>query len=118
VLLDFWATCCVPCRQSMPVLEKIYAEYKDQGLVILGVNADEERTVVEEFLHKTPLAYPAVLSGDSNILDAFQVNAYPTFVLIGKDGKVAAHMVGFGGETAVRKMIEKVGLSAAAPAKK
>jgi thiol-disulfide isomerase/thioredoxin len=111
ILLDFWATWCIPCRSSTPVLEKLFAEYKDQGLVILGVNAGEERETVEAFLKSTSLAYPAVLGGESGILEAYQVTSYPTFVLIGGDGMVVAHEVGYGGEAALRAMVEKAGLT-------
>jgi thiol-disulfide isomerase/thioredoxin len=111
VLLDFWASWCGPCRTSLPALEKIYKEYKDQGLVILAVNATESRPIVESFLKKTPLAYPAVLSaGDSGIREQYHVGAIPVFVLIGPDGRIAAHQVGFGGEDDIRLMLSKIGL--------
>jgi thiol-disulfide isomerase/thioredoxin/outer membrane lipoprotein-sorting protein len=115
VLLDFWATWCGPCRKSMPVLEKISSEFKNSDLVILGVNTGEDREVVEEFLKKTPLQYPAVLSGESGILESYGVTAYPTFILIGRDGNVIANEVGFGGEDQLRQMIDKAGLVAKKP---
>jgi thiol-disulfide isomerase/thioredoxin/outer membrane lipoprotein-sorting protein len=115
VLLDFWATWCGPCRKSMPVLEKISSEFKNSDLVILGVNTGEDREVVEEFLKKTPLQYPAVLSGESGILESYGVTAYPTFILIGRDGKIIANEVGFGGEDQLRQMIDKAGLVAKTP---
>ena len=112
VLLDFWATWCGPCRKAMPSVEKISREYKDQGLIVLGVNAGEEREIVASFLKKTPMAYPAVLSlsGESTILADYKVKAYPTFVLIGPDGDVAAYEMGFGGEQMLRGMLEKIGI--------
>jgi thiol-disulfide isomerase/thioredoxin len=112
VLLDFWATWCGPCRNSMPVVEKLYREYKDHDLVVLSVDAGEDRNVVEEFLKKNPLDTPAPLSGDSGILQAYKVQAYPTFVLIGRDGKVAAEQIGFAGEAALRSMLAQAGLQA------
>ena len=111
-LLDFWATWCGPCRQSMPVLEKLSAEFKDR-LVILGVNTGEETDTVAAFLKKTPFAYPAVLSGESGILSAYGIKAYPTFVLIGADGTVAGQEVGFGGENQIRALLEKAGIKPA-----
>src|SRR5271157_1966416 len=112
VLLDFWATWCGPCRKSMPVLEKLHETYKDQDLVVLAVNTGEDRDTVAEFLKKSPMAWPAVLSGESGILEAYQVSAYPTFVMIGRDGNVAAYEVGYGGESVLMAMAEKAGLKA------
>jgi thiol-disulfide isomerase/thioredoxin len=110
VLLDFWATWCGPCRKAMPSVEKAFQEYKDQGLMVLGVDGAEEPALVEEFLKKTPMTYPAVLSGDSTILKDYQVTAFPTFVLIDRDGKVAAYEAGFGGDEMLHHMLEKAGL--------
>ncbi len=111
VLLDFWATWCAPCRKSMPVLDKIAGEFKSGELVILGVNTGEDRDLVEKFLKKTPFAYPAVLSGDSGILSAYEVTAFPTFILIGPDGKIVANEIGFSGESQIREMIANAGIS-------
>ncbi|HLK69732.1 MAG TPA: redoxin family protein [Bryobacteraceae bacterium] len=111
VLLDFWATWCGPCRKSSPIVEKLYREYKERGLTIIGVDVGEERSVVEAFLKKNPMAYPSALSGDSGIQEAYKVKAYPTFVLIGSDGKVAAEEIGFSSEDVLRGMLPKAGLA-------
>lgn len=110
VLLDFWATWCMPCRQSMPVLEKLHQAYKDQGLVVLAVNTGEDRDTVSEFLKKSPVPYASALSGDSGIMQAYQVSAFPTFVMIGRDGKVVAHEVGYAGEDVLAAMPAKAGI--------
>jgi thiol-disulfide isomerase/thioredoxin len=99
----------------MPSVEKIYAEYKDRGLVALAVNTGEERQLVDAFVNKTPFAYPVALSGESGILEAYQVTAYPTFVLIGPDGKVVAHEIGFNGEQMLRRMIGKAAFASSQP---
>jgi thiol-disulfide isomerase/thioredoxin len=118
VLLDFWATWCVPCRVSMPAVEKLHKDYKERGLIVLGVNVAEDLALVDEFVKKTPFAYPVVLSGESQILETYKVTAYPTFVLIGPDGKVVAHEIGFGGPEMLQKMIGKSTLSTQEAAKK
>jgi len=56
-----------------------------------------------------------VESGESGILDAYKVTAYPTFVLIGPDGKVIAHEIGFGGEQMLRRMIGKAAFASNQP---
>ncbi|HML18285.1 MAG TPA: redoxin family protein [Bryobacteraceae bacterium] len=111
VLLDFWATWCAPCRKSMPVLDQISRETKSSDLVILGVNTGEDREIVEKFLQKTPFEYPAVLSGESGILESYEVTAYPTFILIGRDGRIITNEIGFGGEDQLRELIGKAGLA-------
>jgi thiol-disulfide isomerase/thioredoxin len=118
VLLDFWTTWCSPCRKSIPVVEKMYQDFKEQGLVVLAVDAGEEREVVEEFLKKTPVPYAVALSGESNITEQYHVGAFPTFVMIGRDGKIVAHEIGFGGEAGLRDMAKKAGLAEAAAKEK
>jgi thiol-disulfide isomerase/thioredoxin len=117
VLLDFWATWCGPCRKSLPILEKMYQDFKDQGLVILGVDGGEDRAIVEEFLKKTPAVYPIVLGSDADILKDYSIDAFPTFVLIGRDGKVVAHEIGFAGDVALRDLAKKAGLTDPPPKK-
>ena len=89
----------------------MFQQYKDQGLVVLGVDGGEERATVADFLKQTPMAYPAVLGGESTVLKDYQVKAFPSFVLIDRDGKIAAYEVGFGGDGMLAAMLEKVGLS-------
>jgi thiol-disulfide isomerase/thioredoxin len=96
--------------EGASMLEKISLEFNNSDLAILGVDSEEDREVVEEFLKKTPLGYPAVLSGESGILEAYQVRSYPTFILIGRDGNIIANEIGFGGEDQLRQMTDKAGL--------
>jgi TonB family protein len=110
VLLDFWTTWCEPCRKAMPVLESLYREYREKGLVILGIDAGEDRQTVETFLRTAPASYPAVLGGESDILKTFQVSAYPTYVLIDSTGKIVAHQIGYPGDAGLRGMLARVGL--------
>jgi thiol-disulfide isomerase/thioredoxin len=114
VLLDFWETWCGPCIRSMPTTEKLYADYKAQGLVVLAVDVDETRDTVDKFLKTNPVAYPVLMGTESGIPPAYGVSAYPTFVLIGPDGKVAAHQIGFS-ETALSGIVSKAGLTASDP---
>jgi len=117
VLLDFWAVACVPCRDAMPTLEAIHHEYKDRGLLILGIDVGEERRTVETFLKKTPAPYPTLLDISSDVAELFHVNSFPTFILIDPDGKVVDWKIGFLkagansqeniGESQLRDMLQK-----------
>jgi thiol-disulfide isomerase/thioredoxin len=110
VLLDFWTTWCGPCRKEMPALDRIHTEFKDAGLVLIGVNVGEDRALVEKSLKTVSPAYPIALSNDSDIVAAFQVTAFPTYVLIGSVGTIAAHQIGSSGEDSLRKMLGNAGV--------
>ena len=109
VLLDFWATWCGPCIRSMPTVEKLHEEYRAQGLVVLAVDVGETRETVEKFLKTRNLPYPVIMGDEAGIPAAYGISAFPTFVMIGTDGKVAAHQIGFN-EPALTSIISKAGL--------
>jgi len=115
VLLDFWVTWCSPCRKEMPALDKLYQEYRDQGLILLGLNVGEDRQTVEKFLKTANLSYPFALTNETNVVPAYQVSAFPTHVLIDRDGTVVGFEVGSVGLDALRSLLEKAGLKPAAP---
>jgi thiol-disulfide isomerase/thioredoxin/outer membrane lipoprotein-sorting protein len=115
VLLDFWETWCGPCIRSMPTTDKLYADYKNAGFLILGVDVDESRDTVEKFLKTKPLPYPVVLGTESGIPAAYGVTVFPTFVLIGPDGKIASHQFGFS-ESALANILKNAGLAQTAQA--
>ena len=109
VLLDFWASWCGPCIQSMPTLEKLRRNYESQGLVVLAVDVGETRETVEKFLKSKQVAYPVIMGNESGMPEAYSVTVYPTFVFIGADGKIAAHQFGFN-EAALSGIAAKAGL--------
>ena len=93
VVLSFWATWCMPCRAEIPILNSIYEELHDDGLVILGITA-EENAVVQDFLADRPVSYPVILDEYGSITNRYSVQAYPTLVLIDKNGKVVDRAMG------------------------
>ena len=106
VLLDFWGSWCFPCRSTHPHLRKLYAEYKAKGFEILGV-ASERGTPEENYkkwteaLDQDQMTWVNVLAekGEPNkpaIPALYSVNAYPTKVLINKDGRIVKKFVGSG----------------------
>jgi len=95
----------------MPVLETLYREYRDKGLLILGVDAGEDRQTVQTFLKTATASYPTVLGIDSDILTSFQVTAYPTYVLIDPNGNIIAHQVGYSGEAGLRGILARAGFA-------
>jgi thiol-disulfide isomerase/thioredoxin len=92
VVLDFWATWCGPCRESMPHLETVYKKYKDNDrCALLAVSVDEAKTTnadVAESLKKIGVSIPPVRDPDECAGKLFMVDAYPTRILVGPDGTV------------------------------
>ncbi|HLG95856.1 MAG TPA: redoxin domain-containing protein [Bryobacteraceae bacterium] len=110
VLLDFWATWCVPCRKDMPALERIYSDFRERGLFVVGVDSGEDLGTVNKFLEQNKISYPIALAG-GGVLESYSVTAFPTLVLIDREGKIVLYHVGSGSETDVRAALQQLGLS-------
>jgi len=95
VLVDFWATWCPPCRDSIPVLQRLHEKYGGQGLVILGVS-NEEPEIVARFVADQRMTYAVAASPSlSDALRKYEVEGLPTTVLIDKQGRVRSFEAGF-----------------------
>lgn len=95
VLLNFWATWCVPCRTEMPVLETLYQRYRDRGLEVLAVNMDKLSTAgVEAFLTEVEVTFGIVLDPHWATARAYRVLGLPTSYLIDRAGNVVVREVG------------------------
>lgn len=94
VFLDFWASWCPPCRASIPEVEKLYQEMKDRGLVVLGINVENNPEAARDFARSRGIEYP-VLLGDEQTARAYQIRGIPAFFIISPDGKIAHRYIGF-----------------------
>lgn len=97
VILNFWASWCVPCKEEMPALQRAYEKYRDEGLVVLGVNQtyvdglDEAR----EFVNELALTFPNVRDDSGNTSERlYRVMGLPTSVFITQDGEIAHKQIG------------------------
>lgn len=110
VLLHFWTTWCGPCRTEMPDLDKLQKEHSADDFVLLGLDVGEERGIVERYLKSSGVSHPIAIANDANLFSAYQVRAFPTHVLIGRDGVVVDYQIGNGGPDALRSFLAKAGL--------
>ena len=95
VIVDFWASWCVPCRRSFPWLNAMHRKYADQGLVIIGVNLDAERSAAMTFLEDFPPEFSIYYDESKDLAREFGVVAMPSSYLIGRDGVIKQKHFGF-----------------------
>ncbi len=110
VLVDFWATWCGPCRESLPITEKLYKQFRDKGLVVMTIS-DEKKSAVTPFLKENKYTFPCYLDAEGSAFSAYSVESIPTLLIVGRDGKVISCESGFGGEAPIRAALKKAGLS-------
>lgn len=105
VLLDFWGSWCHPCRMSHPHLREVYARYKDAGFEILGVSNERgdaskwkenwtKAMDADQMTWLNVLNTDASTDKDKGVLDAYDVKAFPTKILIDREGKIVVKLVG------------------------
>jgi len=104
IVLDFWATWCAPCREQMPCIEKLRAEFAD-AVQFYGVN-DEESKTVQDFLKKNHYETPVLMDVHYEAHRSYGIHAIPTLFIIDADGIVRMHIVGSATEARIRKAIE------------
>lgn len=95
VLIDFWASWCAPCRESMPFLEKLSQSYKGQGLVVLGVNIDNDVAAARKFLKEMPVSFQVVNDAEKQVAKAYGPPTMPSSYIIDKRGVVHVVHAGF-----------------------
>lgn len=94
LLVNTWATWCPPCREELPALEAVHRRYRDQGLIVLGVNIGEGRDEVQRFVTRSGLTFPILLDPDEASLRAFESISLPSSFLIDRQGHVRARWLG------------------------
>ena len=108
IVLNFWATWCMPCRVEIPHLEALYTKYKDQGLVILGMNTETDYMKVKHFA-ETRISYTVLLDGQTQS-QAYDVSGIPCTYYIDREGIIQHRSVGFGpgDEVMIEEKIQKL----------
>lgn len=95
VYVDFWASWCGPCRQSMPLYEALFQEYASQDLEILAINLDETREDATAFLAKHPVSYTVLWDPAGDTPAMWNIKVMPSSFLLDPQGKLVKAWAGF-----------------------
>jgi cytochrome c biogenesis protein CcmG/thiol:disulfide interchange protein DsbE len=108
VILDFWASWCVPCRAQAPIVDRVSRSNKARGLVALGVVSGDAPEDAAAFLAQHPVSYESVVDDQGAASRAFHVNSLPTIVAIDAKGEVKAVRKGLVSEKELSALVEAI----------
>ncbi len=112
VVINFWASWCGPCREEMPFFEKTWDEYKDKGVIFLGINVLDEEKNAKDFLNSFGISYINLRDSSGEIADAYSIVALPATFFIDKEGKIVrrnyGEFLGKAGETNFINYIKEI----------
>jgi thiol-disulfide isomerase/thioredoxin len=95
VFVDFWASWCSPCRQSLPLYDKLRNDFAPADFVILAIGLDEDVADAKGFLAEHPVKYTTLQNPQGDVAKAFDLKGMPSSYLIDRAGVVRARHIGF-----------------------
>ncbi len=95
IILDFWASWCVPCRRSFPWLDQMQEKYAADGLVVIGVNLDNTISEAHTFLDEFKPGFKIVYDKDKELAREYDVVAMPSSYILARDGSLFKRHLGF-----------------------
>ncbi len=95
VYVDFWASWCVPCKQSFPWMNEMQAKYAERGLEVVAINVDAKQADADKFLAQIPAKFQVAFDAAGETPKKFGIKAMPSAVIVGGDGRVLNVHAGF-----------------------
>jgi cytochrome c biogenesis protein CcmG/thiol:disulfide interchange protein DsbE len=93
VVVNFWASWCIPCRDEAPVLQQTYERYRDRGLVVLGIDVNDFRQDARRFMKRYGLTYPVVYDGKGSTVGKWGVRGFPETFFVDRTGKLVGERI-------------------------
>jgi cytochrome c biogenesis protein CcmG/thiol:disulfide interchange protein DsbE len=94
IVLNVWASWCVPCKEEAPFLEQVWQDRREQGLVVVGLDAKDFRADARRFANRFALSFPLVYDGPGDTLDGYGVTGFPETFVIDREGRVVEAFAG------------------------
>jgi len=88
VLINFWASWCGPCRQEMPILDRLHQRYQEAGFAVLGVNVEGKRKAAEKVTNKSKVTFPVLIDAGQKVSETYDLEAMPTTVVVDRNGQI------------------------------
>lgn len=109
VLVNAWATWCPPCVVEMPGFQRVYEDYRERGLLILGVSRDQgDSSRVRAFLERKGITYPVAMARDADLGGLTEVQTLPTSYLIDREGTIRHKVEGLFAGPALRLAVKRL----------
>lgn len=108
VVLNFWATWCAPCREEMPEFVAAYQRYQDDGVVIVGVNAQETASQAADFMKQFNMTFPVALDTRGDVQQLYNVRGLPTSVFIDREGRIVERWPGLLRASALEELLAEI----------
>jgi len=109
VVVDFWATWCVPCRLQARILEPVVHDLEGRGVQFLAADMAEPEGTVRSYLKENPFPYPVLLDLDGKISDALGITALPTLMVVDKKGGLRYLQAGLTDGDTLKRIIRQAG---------
>jgi thiol-disulfide isomerase/thioredoxin len=105
VVIHFWADWCPYCLEEMPILDKLYQQYKNQGLIVYAVNVGQGLDAARAYKNRVKITYPVLLDTDSKMAKSYGVVGLPRTFFIDRKGAIKYKLLGEASEETLRKLV-------------
>jgi cytochrome c biogenesis protein CcmG/thiol:disulfide interchange protein DsbE len=109
VVVNFWASWCIPCKAEMPRLQAAWERWRDDGLVVVGVNAQDFRSDARRFVRRYGVTFPVVHDRDASTLNAFGLTGFPETFFVARNGRLVGDRIQ--GEVSEEQLEENIRLA-------
>jgi cytochrome c biogenesis protein CcmG, thiol:disulfide interchange protein DsbE len=110
VVVNFWASWCIPCKEETPYLQKVYEKYKNRGLVVLGIDNEDLREDARRFLTRYGVTYPVVYSKGASAAGRWGTRGYPETFFVDRQGRLVGERISGGVDLGRNKATFEAGI--------
>jgi cytochrome c biogenesis protein CcmG, thiol:disulfide interchange protein DsbE len=93
VVINFWASWCIPCKEEAPLLESVWKQYRDRGLVVLGVDINDVRSEARRFARENEMSYPLAYDGPGETTTDYGLTGVPETFFVARNGKLVCERI-------------------------